>query len=1027
MSLSKEWTDRLRLYREELERQLFQPVAELTFEGFTTNERLRCAQAGARPRVPMPEGTVYGKKFGYAWFFTTLSLPPQAAGKKLVLRFELGGEGLAFVNGAPFGTNRADRMTHDYHHCCDMVLTDCAEAGRTYEIAFESYAGDGPRTVLTGPVVDQEEFPTRKLYSYSRPVVGRSFCGIWEEDIYQLSLDMETLVGIRDSLDPDSLRVMEIDNALKRAVNALQMEDGRAAMEISCRKAREILAPMLSCTNGTTAPRMYAFGHSHLDLAWLWTREETVRKCGRTFSTQLHLMDMYPDYVFLQSQPYLYQQTKENYPELYEKIRQKVRAGQFVPEGGMWVEADTNMPCGESLIRQFLYGKRFFKEEFGVDCELLWLPDVFGYSGAMPQILRGCGIRYFATQKLSWAYNDCDPFPYNYFRWQGIDGTEVLSVLDRDYGAQTDAKTVIRRFRERTSKNNYDRILYPYGYGDGGAGPTRDHLESLRRLKDLEGVPKCEMTTPNAFFRDMESGPYQPDHYVGELYFAAHRGVYTSQADVKKGNRKCEFALREADVWSALTGRSDPKLQESLYKKLLFNQFHDVLPGSGIAEIYQHSREDYLEIMKGTQDYLRRLLGRPREDAVTVFNSLSWERTALVPLPEGWTGARTEACPLAVQSLDGKPHVRVKIGAFASVVLYRTEALTEDTRSVREALPVLENACLRVEFAADGSLSRVYDKETGREWLAQPGNRMRMYQDIPRHFDAWDLDSTYLENPVELPEPAVFEEVHTGPLFSSVRCCRKIHNSLLKQTVILEQDSRCITFRTDIDWNETHKLLKVEFPFALHAEEMYNEIQYGYIKRPTHASRRYDRDRFEVCNHKWSAVAEDNRGAALLNDCKYGISGHGASLCLSLLRAAKAPDFQADIGRHSFQYGVYFWNGALSQSGVVRRGYEMNLEPLVIPGEYKMDSLLSCAGDGIIIDMVKPAENGDGLIVRAYQSMNMSLRGKFTLSLPASTVTETDMLENPIRRLNAENGSWTADFAPFEVKTFHIAGADFAG
>lgn len=586
MALTNEWTDRLRLFREELERQLFLPVAELSFEGFTTNDRLRWQEAKTYPRLPMPQGTVYGEKFGYAWFFTTLTIPQEAAGQKLVLRFEVGGEGLAYVDGVPFGTNRADRMSHDYHHCCDLVLTDQAEAGRTYEIAFEGYAGDGPRKVLTGPIVDPEEFLTRDNYRYTRPVVGKSLWGIWNEDVYQLYLDMEDLTGLRDSLDQSSLRVMEIDNALKKAVNALRLEEGREEMAASVREARQILKPALSCTNGTTAPRIYAFGHSHLDLAWLWTREETVRKCGRTFSTQLHLMDMYPDYVFLQSQPYLYQQTKENYPELYEKIRQKVKAGQFIPEGGMWVEADTNMPCGESLIRQFLYGKRFFKEEFQVDSELLWLPDVFGYSGAMPQILKGCGIRYFATQKLSWAYNGGAIFPYNFFRWQGVDGSEVLSVLDKDYGAQTDAKTVVKRFRERTDKNHYDRILYPYGYGDGGAGPTRDHLEHLHRLKDLQGAPKCELVSPNTFFRDMEQGPYAPDHYVGELYFAAHRGVFTSQAKVKKGNRKSEFALREADVWSALTGKTDRQRMEQLYKKLLFNQFHDVLPGSGIAEIY---------------------------------------------------------------------------------------------------------------------------------------------------------------------------------------------------------------------------------------------------------------------------------------------------------------------------------------------------------------------------------------------------------------------------------------------------------
>ena len=322
------------------------------------------------------------------------------------------------------------------------ILTEQAVPGEIYEIAYEAYAGDGKREVRTGPIVDEQEFLTRPNFSYTLPQVGHTVYGIWNEDAYQLYLDMDVLMGLRNALPPDSMRVMEINNALKKCVNALRMEEGREAMQESFLVAREILAPLLNCKNGSTAPTMYAFGHSHLDLAWLWTNEETVRKCGRSFSTQLHLMDLYPEYTFLQSQPYLYEQTKINYPELYSRIREKVRTGQFLPEGGMWVEADTNMPCGESLIRQFLYGKRFFREEFGVESELLWLPDVFGYSAVMPQIMKGCGIRYFATQKLAWSYNDCEPFPYSYFSWQGLDGSRVTAFLDRDYGAYTNSQYI---------------------------------------------------------------------------------------------------------------------------------------------------------------------------------------------------------------------------------------------------------------------------------------------------------------------------------------------------------------------------------------------------------------------------------------------------------------------------------------------------------------------------------------------------------------------------------------------------------
>ena len=1026
MALSREWSDRLVLYRKELERQLFRPIAELQFEGFTTRERLRCDEAREQPRWPMQPGDVYGEKFGYAWFFSRLILPPEAEGRMLALRFDLGGEGLVYVDGVPFGTNRADRILHEHHHFCDLVLTDEARPGQSYEIAFEAYAGDGPRTVLAGPVVDEEEFPTRELYAYTRPQIGHSWCGVWNEEAYQLCIDLETLVGARDALPEGSMRVMEIDEALRRCIAALRLEDGPAAMQASLREARALLAPQLQCHNGSTAPQMYAFGHSHLDLAWLWTKEETARKCGRTFSTQLRLMDRYPDYVFLQSQPYLYEQTKQNYPELYARIKEKVQAGQFVPEGGMWVEADSNMPSGESLIRQFLYGKKFFRQEFGVENEFLWLPDVFGYSAAMPQIMQGCGIRYFSTQKLGWAYNDSEPFPYNCFYWQGIDGSRVLTFLEANYGAYTDAATVIRRYENRYSKDGCRRFLYPYGYGDGGAGPTRDHIENLRRLQDLEGVPRCEMTSPNAFFHDVERDGGPADRYVGELYFAAHRGVYTSQAAIKQGNRKCELALRETDIWTALLGAKPDPAQEELYKKLLFNQFHDVLPGSGIAEVYAEARADYAEILQKTGERLHALLDRPGDaDAITVFNALSWPRQALVALPAGWNGAEGPEGLLPAQRDADGCRVLVTLPAFGAAVLRRAENAADGCALPPAQPPVLENDLLRVELAADGSLARVYDKQLDREWLSASGNRLRMYRDIPRHFDAWDIDSEYIDELVELTEPAVFTKVCRGPLFTEAAFTRAIGSSRFEQTIRLEPGSRQITFETKVHWQETHKLLKVEFPFALHAEDMLNEIQYGYIRRPTHGSRRYDKDRYEVCNHRWSAIVEEDAGAAVLNDSKYGISGRDATLALSLLRAPKAPDFHADVGDHAFTYAVCFWSGPFAQSPVVPAGYELNCPPTVAAGAHPLPGQLTVEGDGVVIDMVKPAEDGDGIILRAYQSMNRSARARFRLAREAASVEAVNFIEEPLDPpcpLPWLGDGWQADFTPFQVRTFRVRG-----
>ncbi len=364
---------------------------------------------------------------------------------------------------------------------------------------------------------------------------------MWQEDVYQLWVDVETLYQIRENVDRDSLRVAEIDRALRDFTVIVDYERPRAEMLETVRACRRRLAPLLACVNGSTAPTMFAFGHAHLDVAWLWPLAEMERKIARTMATQLALMAEYPEYKFLQSQPHLYRVVKTRYPELYARIRTAVEAGQLIPEGGTWVEPDTNIPGGESLIRQFIYGRRFFQEEFGVACKLLWLPDVFGYSGALPQIMRGCGIRYFSTQKIFWSYNGGDPFPYNTFTWEGIDGSEVFVHLHNDYSSRTGPAAVIQRWNERVQKDGFSTRLFPFGWGDGGGGPTRDHLEFLRREGDLEGVPRVIIASPLAYFEDHEAKGWPDERYVGELYFQAHRGTYTSQARTKRGNRLRDF------------------------------------------------------------------------------------------------------------------------------------------------------------------------------------------------------------------------------------------------------------------------------------------------------------------------------------------------------------------------------------------------------------------------------------------------------------------------------------------------------
>ena len=544
--LTIEWRRRIDNWRREVPYHFYRPLDQVELKGFVTTDQLTVDRATAGPFQPMPPGTHWGAKWEYGWFAGQVTLPEEARGKRIALVVDVGAESAVYVNGAAVGETsgypgalprsepsrgwrrggRFDPITL-YH---EITLAKSGVPGTRYEIAIEGYAGHGPRVSYAGPTPPGRE--TVPEPPATQATIGQTTFGVWQEDVYQLWLDVETLYEVRDNIDPESLRVAEIDAGLRDFTTIVDFELPNDEMLGTVRACRERLRPLLECVNGSTAPTMYAFGHAHIDVAWLWPLAETERKCVRTFAAQLSLMEQYPEYMFLQSQPHLYQMVKDHYPKLYERIKKAVASGQFVPEGGMWVEADTNISGGESLIRQFIHGKRFFREEFGVESVLMWLPDVFGYSGAMPQIMVGCAIKYFSTQKIFWAYNGGDPFPYNTFWWEGIDGSDVLVHLHNDYNSRVDPEHVILRWNERVQKNGFSTRLFPFGFGDGGGGPTRDHLEFIRRQGNLEGVPQVKITSPIDYFKDQEAKGV-PERYVGELYFQAHRGTYTSQARTK--------------------------------------------------------------------------------------------------------------------------------------------------------------------------------------------------------------------------------------------------------------------------------------------------------------------------------------------------------------------------------------------------------------------------------------------------------------------------------------------------------------
>ncbi len=1034
--MHSEWKGRLRHWLETLRQDLVFPPRASVVESYLTMDPLTPDEAMQGNFQPMSAGTRWGHTYEYCWMHSKITLPEEAQGKRIIMNLATGGETTIFVDGKSFGTYRADWVVTPHHFMVDNALTTCGEAGRTYDLLLEAYAGHFiPNSPVggcsTGPVLPGAY--TDDKIEGQRAVLGNMTYGIWNEDAYQLLMDVETLRILGEQVDPESLRAEKISQALEQFTLIVDFEQPLEGRVASYCAAREAIRPALEAHNGSTAPVFYAIGNAHLDLAWLWPMEETYRKTSRTFAAQLRLIDEYPDYKFIQSQPASYVMCRERYPELYERVKQAVKDGQWIVEGAMWVEPDTNMTSGESLVRQVIHGKRFFKDEFGVDSEMLWLPDTFGYSAALPQILKKTGVKYLVTQKIFWSYNEGEQFPYHYFTWQGMDGSKIDTFLPTSYSYRTDPKEFCDTWNKRAQKHDLDAFLFPYGYGDGGGGPCRDHVEYLMREKDLEGMPRVRIESPIQFFRDMEAEGGPRNTYVGELYFTAHRGVYTSQALVKKGNRKGELALREAEMWGAmamLSGHDYPyERMDAAWKLLLLNQFHDILPGSSIGKVYEKTHKEHRQIIADANavrdDALSAL---SKGNGVTVFNSLSFAHTGVVTLPDAFAcGAMTEdGEEVSIQKTEAGVLALVTVppcGAVSLVPVESTSTVMPETSTAKltETGAVLENAVVRAVFNDRGEMVSFIDKETGREFADGAMNRLLMYKDVPRLFDAWDIDSNYILQPVEINEPVTLSVAAAGGLRAAVHMERKVLNSTFSQDIILEADSRRIDFVTKVDWHELHRLLKVTFPVAVQATEAINEIQFGYMTRPTHRSRLYDSDRFEVCNHRYSALCDQSHGAAVLNDCKYGISQNGNELQLTLLRAAATPEMRADNGEHTFTYAFTAWEGSFLDCPVVEEAYDLNVPLLVADGECPSFSAFVLDEPNVFVDTVKPAEDASGdVIVRMYEAKKADTTCALSINIPASKVWLCDMLENREEELEMEEGCVKLHFDTFEVKTLRI-------
>lgn len=1071
--IHSEYRDRIDHWIRTLKQDFYMPLEELQFSFAPASGRMTLEEARQMEFHPVSPGFTWGRTWEYGWFCASFTLPEEAMGQRIVLDLHPGGEAVLFVNNCEFGTYRAGGIKTDHHYLVDNFITRNGCPGEEYTLYMEVYAGHyypeaESGDCAVGPVLPG--FYRDPLTEGCRRQLGTSTYGIWDEDAYQLYMDVMTIRGLLKTVDPDSLRAQRLAEGLETFTLCTDFEQEKEARRAGYREARKALAPVLAQENGPTMPVFSCVGNSHLDLVWLWPREETRRKTARTFAAQLRLLEEYPDYYFIQSQPACYELCRQCYPELFERIRQAVKEGRWIAEGAMWVEPDTNMAGGEALIRQLLYGKRYYKEMFDADSRVLWLPDTFGYSAALPQILKGCGVDYLVTQKIFWSYNDGEQFPYHYFSWKGMDGSRITSFLPTSYTYGTDPEELNQVWKKRVQRRNLDSFLIPFGYGDGGGGPTRDHIEYLKRQENLEGGVRVKMESPAAYFERLDQAGGPKDTYAGELYFNAHRGTYTSQAMIKKLNRKAEIALRNLEFWAAAASavKKQPypaEETERLWKVLLFNQFHDILPGSSIGRVYEEAEEELREVCKRAGELKQQALAAFAEkgDGLTVCNSLPFARTVFIQLPDGFGTEDMESCTdgagrlIKIWREENRRSVRLTIPPMGMTVLYPSEAalltasaalseagdltasaalpdtaspetMAEDTVpaviSMEQGHYVMSNGRLQAEIDPRGELLSfrlLKDGEAQRELAAGPMNHFRLFKDVPRKFDAWDIDSNY-----ESQELQGITEVHTEILSSGgsravLRIKGSIGNSSVLQDILLEAGSDRLEFKTEIDWRERHRLLKVSFPTLIQAAQGINEIQFGFLERPMERSNAFEKDRFEVCNHRYSAVCDNGNGFGLLNDCKYGISMKEGALELTLLRAGACPDMTADNRLHSFTYGITAWEGSFRESSVLQQACELNEEPEVIPGIGSELSLFHTDKAHIVIDAVKLAEDGSGdLILRLYEAGRWRDRTRLTAALPVLGAWSCDMLENIREELAADGRSVLLDFRAFEIKTIRL-------
>ncbi|MDD3153512.1 MAG: glycoside hydrolase family 38 C-terminal domain-containing protein [Victivallaceae bacterium] len=977
-------------------------------------------------------GDVWGAPWENAWFHLSGKVPRQWKGKSIALHLDLSGESLLFDRaGDPFygfchGSVFDARYTKTLCRLTPAMLSPDDD-----EVDFWIESTAGGLAGLVKPIGIPSGLKEAPTGTFDARILQARLVVV-EEEIAALRDDLTIVISLLESLPPGDYRCKIILQALEEADVAFHDSPSAAS------ECRRVLATVLALPAMASAGKVTAVGHAHIDIAWYWRMREAIRKSARTFASQIYNIERYPGYVFGASQPHNYQSVKQNYPGLYRKIKEKIRQGSWELQGGMWVEADCNLTSGESLVRQFLHGKNFFMDEFGVEVKSLWLPDVFGYSAALPQIIRLARCDSFLTQKLSW--NQFNKFPYHMFLWEGIDGSRIFTHFPPEdtYNADLSPEQLARGENNFSEHGVVQEFLSLFGIGDGGGGPSENYIERGLRMRSLEGVPRVQFGKAESFLSRMaKEHTAELPVWRGELYFELHRGTLTSQAKTKQGNRRCEQTLAAAEfLASALPLQEYPRSAfDHCWKKLLSHQFHDILPGSSIEEVYRDTEKAHREILDACGDLVQRAAARlfpSRDDAAVVVNSLSCPYAGCVEMPESWDNcmvSTSDGTLLPCQREVGKRTVvELNLPALSFTTLRRISGAAVESERLSDDAPVLENDLVRYEFAEDGSLRSAFDKTLDRELLRGGrggGNRLALYPDRPanEYNEAWDVDVFTRDFAPEYARSIAPCRVFRGTIRDRIEFSLMIGKSEIRQTAILERGQKELRFETTVLWNEERKLLQTGFPLEVFAGDAAYDIQYGFVRRPTHTNTSWDFAKFETPVHRYVDVSTSDGGAALLNDCKYACTVRDSEIMLSLLRAARYPDYHADNGEQHFAYGFLPHEKSLEDSEVIAQSACFNRRPMVLDKLETGATIPAVAGfqtdGGVGLEVVKCAEKKDAHVLRLVELKGRCSKGQLKFHTPVS-IAQCDLLEWEEKPLAEHATSFDLELAPFAIRTLLV-------